>query len=90
MSKEATTEGRHLYGWCMTGDHDAPEGRGGCPVQVGMQKPCSCECHGGAVEPRGFVNLSVPSVESPASAPEESEEQEAPPLPVVGEQIPLL
>lgn len=84
------------YGWCMTGDHDTARGRGACPVQVGSQKPCSCECHKGATEARGFLGFARPSAQSPASpdlgddesveVPEEAPLPEAP----VGEQIPLL
>lgn len=44
-----------LYGWCMTGDHDQPDERGGCPVRVGSMEPCACGCHEGVSEARGML-----------------------------------
>lgn len=74
------------YGWCMTSDHDTPEGRGGCPIQVGAQRPCGCPCHDGATEPRGLLPVKPlapaderlsdspvgPEVEAGAEEPQEA------------------
>lgn len=101
--KEAEPQAAIPYGWCMTADHDTHKGRGGCPVQVGTQKPCGCSCHDGATEPRGLLLVKpirrvVERVEDepePVVAPAIKEEplapQEAELTGVgVGEQIPLL
>lgn len=95
MSKNKTTEDARVpYGWCITKEHDTPQGRGPCPVQVGAQKPCSCECHGGAVEPRGLLGAAERSPGKPEPTVEEvrAEAPEEGSLPVVSEgaQIPLL
>lgn len=42
-------------GWCMTADCDTDGARGGCPVQAGKNPPCTCSCHQGASEARGFL-----------------------------------
>lgn len=90
------------YGWCMTSDHDTPEGRGGCPIQVGAQRPCGCPCHDGATEPRGLlpvkplapaderVGVSSSGAEEPLEASVEEGVERVMGGPVVGEQIPLL
>lgn len=90
------------YGWCMTSDHDTPERRGGCPIQVGAQRPCGCPCHDGATEPRGLlpvkplapaderVGASSSGMEEPLEASVEEGVERVVGGPVVGEQIPLL
>ena len=40
------------YAWCNDGDHDTAKRRGGCPIKVGNNKPCSCFCHQGEEEAR--------------------------------------
>lgn len=52
---EKTERAPLLYGWCMTGDHDKSEERGGCPVRVGSMVPCACACHGGVDDARGML-----------------------------------
>lgn len=43
-------------GWCLTGQHDKDAGRGPCPIVTPSSSgPCSCQCHGGDSEPRGFL-----------------------------------
>lgn len=80
------------YGWCITGDHDTPKGRGGCPVQVGGLNPCTCECHGGASEARPLLGTAVKSqVEALLAEPDDEVADERTPVAVgSGEQIPLL
>lgn len=46
----------HLYGWCMSHDHDTTEGRGGCPIQVNALAPCQCPCHRGETAARGYLD----------------------------------
>lgn len=52
--------GQTRYGWCQTGDCDTKKGRGGCPVQVGVQPACPCACHKGATVGRGYLPAVVP------------------------------
>lgn len=53
----APEAGTTQYGWCMSGDHDTGQGRGGCPIQAGTTPACACACHGGATEPRGYLPI---------------------------------
>lgn len=59
-----------MFGWCLTGDCDTEEQRGGCPVAYDSKKPlvCSCECHRNR-QPRGFTTDTRPKVRH---IPEES------------------
>lgn len=102
--REKEPQGAVSYGWCMTGDHDTHKGRGGCPVQVGIQRPCGCSCHNGATEPRSLLSSKplAPAAERIEDSPAEGQEAEPvealvpevvglEPVGVgVGEQIPLL
>ncbi|MGO1522855.1 MAG: hypothetical protein ACTHV8_04105 [Nesterenkonia sp.] len=45
-------------GWCLVGQHDTEDQRGACPVVNGSAGPCSCPCHDGATEPRGFIDAA--------------------------------
>ena len=44
-------------GWCLTGDCDSADTRGGCPVKTASNPacPCPCPCPQGAVQPRTFL-----------------------------------
>lgn len=47
-------------GWCLAGQHDSDKysnSEGPCPVitaNLGLG-PCSCSCHNGADQPRGYI-----------------------------------
>lgn len=98
MSKDEPRTTKEVpYGWCITGQHDSPAGRGECPVRVGAQGACPCPCHEGATEPRGFI--SGKGEGTPAERVMASEEIEAerggdqvsePVTAGLGEQLPLL
>lgn len=45
-------------GWCLAGQHDTDDQRGACPLVSGAAGPCSCPCHDGATEPRGFIDAA--------------------------------
>lgn len=53
-------------GWCMTGDCDSADARGGCPVKAGSNPACTCPCHQGNVEPRGFLEERIRAPYKPA------------------------
>lgn len=71
MTTTPTDEPRTPYGWCLDGLHDKGAERGACPVQVGALLPCSCSCHGGATEARGYLGSESVAASPPSSAPED-------------------
>lgn len=67
MGTTTTAPSTHLYGWCMSHDHDTAETRGGCPIQVNALAPCQCPCHRGETTARGYRSSPAVAVAGTSS-----------------------